>query len=103
MQDIDNIIARMGEMLYSEDIESDPNGMEKFIALHRELLHESGYEIKETFCKCCGQKVDQPENEVRLEFKDKTLHVIYVCPVCNVETELDTKNKALPTNNPEYN
>ncbi len=105
MQNIDNIINRIGELVNNPCIESDPYGMDKFMALYKELLKEQGIEIKETFCKCCGTKVDEPknENDIMLRFENRIFKVIYVCPICNVETEMRTTSKALPTDNPIFN
>jgi hypothetical protein len=105
MQKIDTLIKRIGEMLNSPEIENDPNGMEKFMALHKELLKEKGYEIKETFCKCCGEKVDEPKQEdgIRLALEDKMFKVKYVCPICSTETEMSTVSKACPTDKPILN
>ncbi len=105
MQNIDTILNRMDKLLNSPEIESDPNGMEKFMALHKELLKEKGYEIKETFCKCCGEKVDEPKNEdgIRLALEGKIFKVNYVCPICSTETEMNTFSKARPTDKPILN
>jgi len=103
MQELNTIIEKIGELLYSPNIENDPLGDIKFLALYKEYLYAIGYEIKDTYCKCCGQKVGQPEDDIRLEYKDNTLHVYYTCHLCNIENELNAVSKSLPTDTPEYN
>ncbi len=105
MQKIDILKNRIGKLLNDPEIETKPQGMEKFMALHKELLKEQGYDIKETFCKCCGTKVDEPknENDITLKVENRIFKIIYICPICNTETEMRTTNKALPTDNPIFN
>ncbi len=105
MQKIDTLIKRIGEMLNSPEIETDPHGIEKFVALNKELLNEQGFDIKETFCSCCGEKVDEPanENDMQFELENKIFKIIYTCPICGTETKMRTVNKALTTDDPIFN
>jgi len=105
MQKIDTLIKRIGEMLNSPEIETDPHGIEKFVALNKELLNEQGFDIKETFCKCCGTKVDEPknENDITLKVENRIFKIIYICPICGTETKMRTINKALTTDDPIFN
>jgi DNA-directed RNA polymerase subunit RPC12/RpoP len=102
-RDIEEIVADMGKLLSSPDLESDPFGGEKFRDLYFEQLEASGIRVLETRCGRCGHPFDhtsREESDWTFELVGKAMLVVYTCPECGEKTP---QNLAIPEGSPDCN
>jgi DNA-directed RNA polymerase subunit RPC12/RpoP len=102
-RDLEEIVADMGKLLSSPDLETDPFGSEKFRDLYFEQLAGQGIEVLETRCTRCAHPFDhrsREESNWTFELVGKAMVVVYTCPECGEETP---QNLAIPEGNPGWN
>jgi len=102
-RDIEEIVADMGRLLSSPDLESDPFGGEKFRDLYFEHLAGQGIEVQETRCRRCAHPFDhtsREESNWTFEMEGNVMLVVYTCPECGEETP---QNLTIPEGNPGWN
>jgi DNA-directed RNA polymerase subunit RPC12/RpoP len=102
-RDIEEIMADMGKLLSSPDLQTDLYGGEKFRDLYFEELEACGIDVLETRCRRCGHPLDHAsleESDWTFELAGTVMLVVYTCPECGEKTP---QNLAIPEGSPDCN
>lgn len=92
MRNIDEIEDDIIKLVTTTNLENDPAAPILYKDLFIELQEAKGFIITETRCPQCDMKLDKDDEWARCwEFRygpDKKPEIIYICPVCKIETPL---------------